>query len=466
MKRRNLALMIAGGVGMASAGLGFPKRAKAALTAADADRLKSELTPLGALRAGNAAGTIPAWTGDNIALPGSAPFGILPDFFAGDAKLFSINSGNLTQYQDSLSDGVVAMIQKYPDFRLDVYPTHRTAIATPEVYANAASNVLSAQPVSGGSRLGFTNAYGAPPFPIPDANDPAEAGAQVMWNHNCRWQGVYVTRTVADYVVVNGQLTLTSGDADHYSYPFYYPGGNAQSFNGYGTLYRAEVRDPSVDAGQGYITWFPTNPLAQPSQVWEYLSGEGRVRRAPELNYDTPTSGTFNLSNYDEYFAFNGALDKYDWKLLGKKEVFVPYNNNKLFLATPEEGMQPHFYNPDLVRWELHRVWVIDAVLHPGERNVLAHRVFYVDEDSWTVLLSHAYDGQGNLFKLGMTFMENRPEIPATREGGSAIFNMQTGDYASTNQTWNVSPFNGPFDTSVIPPNVFNSESMAAVSQY
>lgn len=466
MKRRKFGLLSAVSVAAISLGAGFPKRARA-FTTADADTLKSTLTPLGGERAANADGSIPAWTGENLPLPpGGGPYGLMPDFFASDAKIVSINAANMAQYQDRLSPGVMALMKKYADFRIDVYPTHRTAIATQEVYDNAYANVTRVQPAAGGSRLGFTGGIGAVPFPILNQADPYEGGAQAIWNHNCRWTGPYVSRNYTNHTMIDGQLVLASGYHITGSRPYSFPGGSLDGYNGWLTQFRYDVWGPAEDKGQSFVQYEPSNPTVNPVEIWEYLNGQGRVRKAPELQYDTPQAQTDDIINYDESYLWQGSLDQYDWKLIGKKEMYIPYNNNKLFLSTSAQALTPNFVNPDLVRWELHRVWVVEATLHPGKRNVLPHRFFYVDEDTYIIGLTDSYDAQENLNHVGTAYLENRPDIPATIYGTGVIYNFQTSQYCTIVGLWNESPMTEPYLMTPVPPEMLQPTAMAASEQY
>jgi len=466
MKRRNFNLLSAAGVAAASAGAALPKKAKA-FTSADADTLKTTLTPLGGERAGNADGSIPAWTGENLPLPeGGGPYGIMPDFFASDAKIVSIDASNMAQYQDRLTPGLQHMMTKFPGFRIDVYPTHRTATATQEVYDNAYANVTRVQPVAGGSRLGFTGGYGAIPFPILNQDDPYEGGAQAIWNHSCRWFGAYQRRNESIHSMINGQLVLCTGDLVYQICPYYFPGGSPATYNGWLRLFRGDVWGPPETKGQSYIEYDPTNPTTNPVEIWQYLNGQGRVRKAPELQYDTPETQGDDIVNYDEPYMWYGALDEYDWKLVGKKEMYIPYNNNKAFLQPAATVLTPNFADPDYIRYELHRVWVVEATLHPGRRNVLAHRFFYIDEDSFTIGLNEAYDANGNMARFSHILFENRPDIPAIIYGNSVQYNLLSGQYVTNQGPWNEPPMNQPYFLDPIPNEMLQPTSMAASQQY
>src|SRR5579862_6713465 len=121
--------------------------------------LKNVLTPVGAERAGNADGTIPAWSGGYVTPPSGYREGDpRPDPFAGDKPLFSITAKNLDTYADRLPEGAKALLRKYPDYRMDVYPTHRSAAAPASVYANIFLNATRAHAAPAGIAYGVEGA--------------------------------------------------------------------------------------------------------------------------------------------------------------------------------------------------------------------------------------------------------------------------------------------------------------------
>ena len=123
--------------------------------------------------------------------------------------------------------------------------------------------------------------------------------------------------------------------------------------------------------------------------------------------------------------------------------------------------------NPDIVRWELHRVWVVEATLHPGERNVLPRRVFYVDEDTWHAVLGDAYDAQGNLYHHQIMFMETRPDVPSTAYGNSLVYNLQADEYVSGGGAWDMpAPYNEPVSFASLTPNTFNPQTLGAQDSF
>ena len=156
--------------------------AHAAVGADEAAKLKSTLTPVGAEKAGNKAGTIPAWDGGLVKAPAGYKSGdSRPDPYAAEKPVLSINAKNMAQHADKLTDGVQALMKKYPDFRIDVYPTHRTAAAPQFVYDNTFKNATRAKTVDAGH--GIQGAWSGIPFPIP------KDGYEAIWNHRLAWKG-------------------------------------------------------------------------------------------------------------------------------------------------------------------------------------------------------------------------------------------------------------------------------------
>jgi hypothetical protein len=440
--------------------------ALAAVTPDQAALLKTTLTPMGSERAGSADGLIPPWTGGLTTMPaGLTPHDLMPDFFASDPKVVTIDASNMAQYKDRLTDGVMAMMTKYPGFHIDVYPTHRTQALPQWVYDDTYQNALNAKPLPQGARLGFTGAYGGYPFPIPDA-DPDLAGAEIMWNHNCRWVGSADDRIIASYVMSHGVLTLASGYQVYQDSPYYQQNGSLATYSGWIRRFGINYLAPPEINGQQLIEWQPTNALFSPTQVWSYLNGQGRVRKAPEETYDDPSSAADDVANEDEYFVFYGAQDRYDWKLIGKKEMYIPYNNNKLAFVTADQAQLPNYINPDDVRWELHRVWVVDATLHPGDRNVVPHRRYYIDEDTWNATIGDEWDAQGNIWKVDMMFTQDLPYMPGTIYMNSVTYNLQANEYVTLGGPWANPPYNDAYLPDQAPQQTWNPQTLGAQAQY
>jgi hypothetical protein len=461
MKRRSFALLA--GTSIAALKFGFAK----AQTAPDPSLLKTTLTPYGAERAGNAAGTIPAWTGGLTTPPAGWQVGdYRPDIYASDPVVVTIDSSNMAQYADQLPKGVMAMMTKY-GFSIKVQQTRRTAAAPQWVYDNIAANIATAKLDPGGGRLGFSGAYGGIPFPIIDTSDPLVGGSQLMWNHYVRWTGSAYQYRSSAWAISGGQVAISNAsDPAHFDCPYYRKDGNINTWNGETSRTFELYTAPANDVGGEIITTDFGNPLQTDNEVWELLNGQGRVRKAPEVSYDTPASTTDGLADTDEFYGFAGQEDRYDWRYVGKKEMYIPYNNNTLVGEPATAVIQAHFFDPNVVRWELHRVFVVDATLHPGKRNVLPHRVLYLDEDMMTVAAEDAYDANGTLVHAGLCYFNCRPDLPGLIMANNSVHNLQTGDWTPMSGTFDEKAHPSIVFKDAFPDSMFDPQSMAASAQY
>lgn len=398
--------------------------ALAMVSAQEAAALKSTLTPFGAERAGNKDGSIPAWTGGHTQMPPNYKSGDPPpDLFVADKPVLKIDAKNAAQYADKLSDGVKGLLKKYPDtFRLDVYPTRRTAAAPQWVYDNTFQNATRARTTDSG--LWVEGAYGGIPFPIP------KNGNEAMWNHKLQWTGETVSSYFVNYVgTPDGKLIMATKGYNKSQYPYYEKGGTADKYTGESQQLRIFTTEPPLKAGSQFLLIDAVN---RPRQAWEYLTGQRRVRKAPTLGYDTPDDINSGQSYFDEAFVFLGELDRYNWKLVGKKEIYIPYNNNKVYQKglSLEQLLMPHHANPDSMRWELHRVWVVEAELAPGKRHVVPKRRLYLDEDTWAAVLGEGWDAQGQLWRVQVAMPYVVPEGPFVNATSSwCIYNLLSGAY-------------------------------------
>jgi hypothetical protein len=361
--------------------------------AADYSRLGKDLTPVGAERAGNADGTIPAWEGGLLQPPaGWTPQQGYVDPFPGDKPLFTITAANVAQYEAKLTKGQVALLKKYPqNFRMNVYPTRRT-IGYPKAVTDNVAAQAGKVSLQG---FGLKNLNGSTtPFPIP------QNGLEAIWNHLVRYLSAGVVRA--------GHSFPVRPNGDFFKIGF--RGQRIYSQNVEGTepnrLFYAlgYFTEPATLRGTIFLVHEPVDQVAEQRSAWIYNSGARRVRRAPDLNYDGINDGSEGMLTTDQVDSYNGAPDRYEWKLLGKREVYVPYNSYRTGDKTLKykELIRPNSINPDFVRYELHRVWVVEGTLKPGQRHIYGKRTFYLDEDSWSVLAEDVYDTRGSLWRASM----------------------------------------------------------------
>lgn len=396
--------------------------AQAAVPTEEAKALGTTLTPMGAQRAGNKDGSIPAWTGGLKTPPEcyKKGEGRLCDPYAAEKPLYSIDAKNHGQYADRLSEGQKALFQKFPDYRMDVYPTHRTAALPQWVYDNTAGNAVRAKTTGGG--VGLQDARAGTPFPIP------KDGFEAMWNHLTRYMGQARASTSDTYNVdASGNVTLAVRTRSLEDFP-YYDGQRADA----DVLWRLRHNyvAPARQAGWGIILIDPVNAANKGRRAWQYLPGQRRVKLAPDLAFDTPATQNAGAAFYDDVFMFNGSMERFDFRLVGKKEMIVPYNTYKWgWTAAVKDVLKPGTVNPDVLRWELHRVWVVEATLKAGARHGYAKRRFYLDEDSWYTLLNESYDARGEIWRTAV--MSLSPNYDVLVPGGNThvYYDFNSGVY-------------------------------------
>lgn len=400
----------------------------------DLAALKSgSLTPYGAERAGNKEGTIPAWDGKPVATPVAAS-GKRGDPYAADKPRLTITAANAAEHAARLTDGTRALLAKVPGFRIDVYPTRRSAVFPQSVYDQVLKNAGRATLANDG--LTVEGAFGGIPFPVP------KNGHEAIWNHMLSYRGQLASFTADKYVMTaGGDQMLTNRQKTQLIYPFYDPAGNPDQFSGEWARARIDVTEPPANAGQGLLTVDYVDNFGKPKDGWQYLPGQRRVRKSPSIAYDTPDASTSGIANFDDVNLFIGSQDRYRMKLLGKREVIVPFNNNGLMAKPLKDALAKGAFNPDAVRWELHRVWVVEATLREGKRNVAVKRRLYLHEDTWQAVLADTWDTQGKLWKTGQAFTLVAGDQPMATTLSYAWFDLLSGGWvyaAAVNETGGV----------------------------
>jgi len=400
-------------------------------------RLGKDLTPVGAERAANKDGSIPAWDGGVAKAPaGFDPAKGWADPFAADKPLLTVTGANAEQHKDKLAPGQLALLKRYPGYKITVYPTRRSAAYPEAVYAAVkaeAGRIESAN--EGSSVLGVQGS--TVPFPLP-AN-----GVEAIWNHAFRYRGGTQVRHTTEFPVqANGSFTPVK------RYEEVIFGNGLKDVPNLLFYYRTNYLAPSSIAGEALLAHDFIDQVKQPRAAWVYNPGSRRVLRAPEVAYDTPRTGTDGLSTVDDYDAFNGSPDRFEWKLLGKREMIVSYNNNRLTdkALKYKDIIQPTQMNPELLRYELHRVWVVEATLRKGKSHVYGKRVYFLDEDSWQVVHADLYDGRSELWRVMEVHGVQAYDGPAYFIAGVAQYDLQARRYVSSGLTNEEKPtkFNVP----------------------
>ena len=403
----------------------FAVPAHAELPAAEIAKLGTTLTPVGAEKAGNAAGTIPAWDGGlTKALPGYRPGQAYPNPFPDDKPKFTITGGNADQYKANLSEGQMALLKKYPDYKMVVYPTRRSA-SFPQCHYNETKQCAAVAKLAAGGN-GVVGCTGGIPFPEP------KDGNEAIWNTLLRYRGdTFAMHWSQAAVTRGGDYALVKFE---YEYDFSY--GNcskpaSQREPNKILNYVQATTAPARLAGQILLVHETVDQNKEPRSAWTYNPGQRRVRLAPNVAYDNPGTAADGLRTNDDFGMFNGATDRYNWRLVGKKEMYIPYNSYAL--SDPKlkysDILKPGHLNQDLARYELHRVWVVEATLRPGTSHIYARRVFYIDEDSWAVVGEDKYDGRGELWRVAEQHSENWYNVPMYFGTLEVHNDLQSGRY-------------------------------------
>jgi len=400
--------------------------ALAKVTPAEADKLKSELTPVGAERAGNKDGSIPKWEGGLTKPPacfkGTGSWYCDP--FEADKPKFTITKANVDQYKAQLTDGQRALFGKYGDsYKMNVYSTRRTAAFPEFVYEATAKNALGAELANGGEAA--NDAVVGIPFPIP------KTGNEPIWNHKLRYRGIGIDRWNIQAAVTNtGAFNLVK-IREQVKFNYDTKGITAAQLNNVGIYFMQTVTAPPRLAGTITLVHETMDQVKEPRRAWQYNPGQRRLRRAPNVGYDNPGTGADGLRTNDQTDTFNGATDRYSWKLLGKKELIVPYNSYKLHSDKNKYAdiLKKSHINQDLPRYELHRVWVVEANVKAGTTHIYKKRMFYVDEDSWQIVAVDNYDSRNTLWRVQETHFVMAYDKPYSNPVLESVYDLQSGRY-------------------------------------
>lgn len=398
----------------------------AAVTKEQADQLGKNLTPVGAEKSGNTEGTIPEWTGGLASSVGKVRSGFREDPFSTEKPLFTIDGSNFNQYQDKLTTGQIAMFKRYPGtYKMPVYTSHRSAGVPDSLASDIRANALNSRLVESGN--GIENFKSAIPFPIP------QNGLEVIWNHITRYRaGRFKRQTSTIVPQSNGQFVPTNF-VETFSYADKLKDFDPKRESNILFYYMAKISEPARFAGDVLLVHETLNQVKEPRMAWLYNSGQRRVRRAPQVAYDTPGQSMEGLRTSDGLEIFNGSPDRYDWQLIGKRERYIPYNSYRAGSSDVDYKtlIKPGHLNPDLTRYELHRVWEVVATLKPGARHIYAKRHMYIDEDTWTIALADHYDGRGALWRFAEAHLQYFYDVQATFQTPEVLHDLIAGRYVA-----------------------------------
>jgi hypothetical protein len=422
--------------------------------ALDANDLGTVLTQNGADP--KASGAVPAYTGGITTPPaGYVKGGDHIDPFAADKPLFTITHANMARYKDRLSAGQLALLERHPEtYKMHVYPSRRSCALPDFVYDETKKNVSRAQLTDGGN--GVVGARIGVPFPIP------KTPVEYYWNHNFHWHGYrYQAVTHGANVFANGNRTRITRKDWRYNYYADPQGPQAKHANDQFVWMGIWTSPPRFN-GQGFSMTNTINQIEKPRHGSVFNPSTRKVMRTtPSMTtYDGPLSTSGGLRNNDNMFLFGGSPDRYDWKLVGKREMLVPYNNYRASASTTtaDELMTQNHPNPDLLRYEAHRVNSLEATAKPGFNPTYSKRQFYADEDSWIFLMADLYDSSGALTRVQHAFIKNYYEAPACVFEFDVMHDLASGRYNVDHIKLQEGPAN--LDAEDLEPSDFGSNAL------
>lgn len=344
------------------------------------------LTPIGAIAAPDPDAGVGAW------LPAATAPADMQALIAADVPLAAVGGRDSGGYADFVAPGHRALLEKHPGHRLNVYPSRRVAFFPDAISAasrgNAATARLDGHDSIAGARLGL-------PFVQP------RSGLEAMWNHRLRYRG--------DAMQLQSTMVIVGADG---------PGRPVTqrkvALNAYANL--SARLDPSMlfygyraQAGSKFSPSYlvlqhePVRTDNERKLVW-IRQESGKMLRVPGGPQDIGTTPSQGLLLLDMYDMYGGEADygAYTWTLRGRRPLLVPYNAVALAGgAVPRaELLTPGHPDPRFLRYEVHRVWVVEATLLPRRAHLFKRRVFYLDEDSWNIVLVENYLADGTLARV------------------------------------------------------------------
>ncbi|WP_204360094.1 DUF1329 domain-containing protein [Ralstonia sp. GX3-BWBA] len=397
--------------------------------------MAEDLTPEGADRSASKDGSVPVYAGKQSPEAGWEWGKVRGDFWKhkSEKPLYSIDASNIDKYADKLTPGQIQLLKQKKGYRMDVYASHRECQVPDFVAQNSKANLTGAKLDSTGEQLQTATLPGVV-FPQP------KNGAEAILNYMYRYHGEglewpKMVTSISPRPGSNEWIDVIS--PQHAFVPWGKPGKTTpQDVDQLSSAAFFKMESPPALAGQAFVQRQFFN---KPSETFYYFPGQRRVRRMPAYTHDAPVIGMENQYLIDEANMFYGTIDRFNWKLVGKKELLVPYNAFGMYkfkeklhdVATPDGVASSNR------RYEMHRVWVVEATLKPSARHVASKKVFYLDEDSWLALVGEDYDAQGKLWKV----RESYP-IPVWELGGTCdnmpfvMYDLSNGRYVMDQTTF------------------------------
>jgi len=391
----------------------------------------AEKTPIGAEKAGNKDGTIPAWTGDSKPASGWSPGKVRYNYWQhkDEKPLFVIDASNVDKYAKNLTPGQIQMLKTVKGYTMPVYPSHRECNYPDFVVSNTKQNAAGKSKIGSNGWSVDTAALPGVPFPNP------KSGVEAVWNHLLWYQGAgidqFALTTVSAAPGSNKDIRIKWEQL--YFFPHGVKGTHGPKDRGSAVQYLFYAfESPAALAGQAIVQRYLFD---QDTESFYYFPGQRRVRRLPTYAYDAPLIGFENQYPSDMQTLYFGNPDRFDWKIVGQKELYIPYNNLMVtdFTFPINKALLPKFVSPEVRRYELHRVLEVVGTVKKGVRHLAAKKTLYLDEDTWIASVGDDYDANGKLWKV-----KESPIYPVWELGGTCsnmsqqnFYDLISGRYVS-----------------------------------
>jgi hypothetical protein len=250
-----------------------------------------------------------------------------------------------------------------------------------------------------------------------------------MWNHVFRWRGGSVERQIVwlPVAATGGSYVVKVRQ----NIAFDQQGYMARPVDGRLYASTAYFSAPPSAIGTRVATWEPIDPAGEARARWVFVPQTLDTRRLPSYDHDTWELFAGGQRTADQNDGWNGSPERYDWKLVGKRELLIGYNAYRIANKTlPYKAIAiAKNVDPELLRYEVHRVWVVEATLRQGRNHRFPKRVFYVDEDTWQVAQEEVYTKDDQLFRFGDHQMMQYYDVQVPWYAATIHHNLAAGSY-------------------------------------
>tara|TARA_A100001011_G_C14318015_1_gene848909 strand:+ start:4435 stop:5667 length:1233 start_codon:yes stop_codon:yes gene_type:complete len=308
---------------------------------------------------------------------------------------YTVTSANVSEYAGMLNPGQMNMFAQYPDsYRIDVYEDSSACISDPDISAISQANGTM---VNDNEGIEVPN-FGQTPFP-----DPSQA-QHFVWNYRMSAGQISAIERVQSSTNVKPDGSITLGQQEtSISFPTNPRTKTMYADKNLFALFMQKNLGPPRSAGTVTLVHDFIDSYMQPRKAWQYNPATRRVRRAPNISYDTLTTAGGGIVTVDQFGGFNGAQDRYDWSYEGMQKMIVPFANDALAENTIADTHTPFHLDPSYVRFEEKDVHIVHAQLRPGQRHLYESRTFYfIDGQPGLLIYQDMFDGNQDLMRTYM----------------------------------------------------------------